>query len=273
MPTLLLISVNIFPQDLSKIEYGEVEELNGVRRIFITTKADKNKRDEIAAYIRNKLPEIIVTGSMDDAEVILIYDSSYSFGAGIVYKTTMQGKIRILMDWKGSKGYVVGRDLEKKFANEFADAYRKANRNKSKDEIVAENPYENVGEPVDDNWIKVNEDENSKMYYNPHDVIETGRTVKVWLVIVFRGNAKVNYIEKRRESGYSIKDYNRYVYTMNLQEYDCVERKVRQLSAVDYDRNRRVLGNSRNEDATNWEHVIPDSIGRDIFDRICINRK
>ena len=55
------------------IDYGSTTELKGVTKIFIYTGADLKLRDKLKEKITKKLPQITVTDSIDDAEVIVGY--------------------------------------------------------------------------------------------------------------------------------------------------------------------------------------------------------
>lgn len=264
---------------LPDFDYGDIKELKGVTRIFVSTQGDKKLRDKIAAYIERKLPELEVLLERDEAEVIIAFGQFSNYGTGYVVKHPDSGKPRLLMNWNGRKGILWNKDTATEFADEFIKAYRKANEGlAAKKQVRPEedqipHSLKDSAQPVGDNWIKVVDSNDSKMYYDPQSLMRANEMVKVWLIVVWQGRAKANYIEKRRSNGYSIKDYDQYSHSMNLQEYDCVERKVRQLAVVDYGGRKKVLSSLTNDDLSDWSYVIPESIGDDILKKVCVNMK
>lgn len=183
------------------------------------------------------------------------------------------------MDFKCKKVNVTGTGLFKngKFTGDYR--YKKLLRkdhgkwiiekNESIEEVKIENiPIEQEQE-VGDSWIKIADDNSSTMYYSPQSIVRTNEAVKVWIRITFRGEARINHVQSVRSSGYSIKNYNQYSYTLNLQEYDCVRKRVKPVFAIDYDINRKALNTLKKDSPSDWEDVIPESIGESIFNKVC----
>ena len=272
---LVTISVAAATQDLSNIEYGKPDELRGVTKIFVLTKASKESRDEIAARIERELVGVTVTDASDGAEVILIYDGGHYGGSGLVFKIAPNGRARVLMDWKGSKGRIIGRDLEKKFAEAFIKAYRKANDGMSPNKPAG--PKEIAPEVSlnheEGGWEKISESSSSTMYYRPHDLVSTGSMRKVWIKVVFSTVARASYIESRLKLGKPIKGYENYSYSLNLQEYDCAKREFGLLLIADYDKERDMIGRTDSEETMEWEPVIPDTPIEKVFKTLCSGSK
>jgi hypothetical protein len=157
-----LMAVTIAAQQ-PLIEYGSTAELKGVTRIYIYTDADLNLRNKLAGKVAKKLPQLKVTESARDAEIILSYsqDSARAltaliateagseqavisprydkveYGNGLVVtRGHEKGAVRILMSWQKTKTSgggplqraVSGGDVASKFADAFIKAYINANK-------------------------------------------------------------------------------------------------------------------------------------------------
>src|SRR5262245_4076437 len=134
--------------DKPTIEYGEIAELKGVKKIFIDTGTDMVLRDEIGAEIRKELRDLKIAGRPEDSEIHLryAYQVSTSHGGGRmpqVLKTPEGTVVKILgherlqviltMKWPQSGGPRIGIGVGKKprpdldFARAFVKAYKEAN--------------------------------------------------------------------------------------------------------------------------------------------------
>src|SRR6185436_3998583 len=181
MKRLLLIaglfiysSIIGWAQNLSNIEYGKTDELKGVTKVFVNTNGDKKSRDEVASRIEKELAGVTVTDTSDGAEVILVFLGGAYGGDGMVYKVSPKGRARVLMNWKGSKGRFLGRDLEKKFAEAFIESYRKANKLQketpsAQSTAIREKPT-SVDTTNDITWQLVAEMKEHFIYYSPQTV-------------------------------------------------------------------------------------------------------
>ena len=145
-----------------EFEYGGIEDFKDVSRIYIDTGTRLNLRNEIADRIRKKIPHLVVTNKPDEAELILDFtlDKRRGFSAdgimvqlgagsggpayfgvslasslmttdqeghGLVYRQLEENKIRILMEFSGSKKFLFQSSPVKKFAKQFIRAYSEVN--------------------------------------------------------------------------------------------------------------------------------------------------
>lgn len=135
-----------------QIEYGDPSELKGVRVIFVDTGANMKLRQEIIKEIqksKEKLPGLVISGSPDDAEVILAFEndtvreaagvstSENGRSSSLLYRTVREGqgvvykpgtRMRILMSFEDTqKRKLLERRPSTNFAREFVKAYKKAN--------------------------------------------------------------------------------------------------------------------------------------------------
>ena len=53
-----------------------------------------------------------------------------------------------------------------------------------------------------------------------------------------------------------------------MNEFDCLNRKMRTLSAIDYDEVGKVLSSFEFQDVP-WEEVVPESVGELELDAVC----
>src|SRR5215213_2683503 len=65
------------------------------------------------------------------------------------------------------------------------------------------------------------------------------------------------------------KKSNKQSSAMRLDEYDCINRRVRTLSETQYDKNYQVTRSSASNSSSNWDYVIPESIGERVWAVLC----
>lgn len=77
---LFLVVLFTYPAKAQmNIDYGQPEELRGVKKLFVYTGTDLSGRENIINVLKKDLPDVIVVSSIDEAEVALLYASdSYS---------------------------------------------------------------------------------------------------------------------------------------------------------------------------------------------------
>jgi hypothetical protein len=139
------------------IEYGSADELKGVEKKFVDTRADMAVRDKIIAEIRKKLRavkhELIIVSKPEESDIHLRFHYELEKIAhgegptppigritkipyGTVVKILGQDRVRLLMSYSFNRpNFVTGvtwdrRNHEVKFAHEFAKAYLAANSQK-----------------------------------------------------------------------------------------------------------------------------------------------
>jgi hypothetical protein len=137
----------ISAQAQAKVEYGDLEALIGVKKIYIDVRNDMDLHDEIGAEIRKSLPDLKFAGRPEEANIHLRYSQPSNLRKsgplppqamrvpeGMVVKIINEDNFRVLMNFKaqGQSGVKIvpfGKkarpDLE--FAREFVKAYQKAN--------------------------------------------------------------------------------------------------------------------------------------------------
>lgn len=265
-------------QNLSNIEYGKTDELKGVTKVFVNTRGDKKSHDEVAGRIEKELPGVTVTDTPDDAEVILFFLGGDYGGDGVVYKISARGRARVLIDWKGSKGRFLGRDLEKKFAEAFIEAYRKANKLQKKNTSSQSTAIREKPTPVDTangiTWELVAEMKEHFIYYSPQTVTKfTPGTIRVWSKIVFKPNSTAysSYVATRTANEQSKNGYRKFLYIKQLLECDCAQKKYRSLSLMDYSSDHDVLGSINDE--SDWAYMVPETPIYELIIAICSGRK
>jgi hypothetical protein len=155
MKALLILLFLIFPVYAQNIEYGDPSELKGVTRVFVDTGTNMKLRKEIIDEIeksRKKIPDLVVTSSIDDAEVILVFNNETSrelvgasgqssndgaFSSSAIYRTVREGqgvvykkgkRPRVLMSFEDTQKHrLLERHPSTNFAREFIKQYKKAN--------------------------------------------------------------------------------------------------------------------------------------------------
>jgi len=139
------------------IEYGSADELKGVEKIFVDTRADMAVRDKIIAEIRKSLRavkrELIIVSKPEEPDIHLRFHYEWEkivhgegpappigrmtkIPVGTVVKILGQDRVRLLMSYSFERSnFVTGvtwgrRKHEVAFAREFAKAYLAANSQK-----------------------------------------------------------------------------------------------------------------------------------------------
>src|SRR5258708_28549339 len=133
----LTCDATVFPQ---RMEYGKPSELRGVTKIFVGTEGDLEIHDRLVEEIKKQLPALEITDRREDAEVIVGFSQESgsgpyihsAVGSGSVMKRVWEGRVRLILQWRGSKRNIFQKEPVRNFAQEFAKAYRKANGIKEK---------------------------------------------------------------------------------------------------------------------------------------------
>ncbi len=155
LPVVIVIVLGVTAQERTSFEYGEPEELRGVKKIFVDTGADLKARNAIVKEITKKLPTLIISESQGDDDVVLVYNSTEETrlidarttpvpgtnstrtkpvldtvrkGTGYVAKKISSSTLRILVSFEGANDHLFSKSPEIGFAQTFIKAYKKANK-------------------------------------------------------------------------------------------------------------------------------------------------
>ena len=141
---LILLLTSHAPQT----EYGNLEELKGLTKVFVDTGLNMKDRGRIEDEIRKSGIGVELLDSQDGAEVVLkfgggkeqVTDDSFSsvlfpslgvfrtvnVGDGHVY-VLRDGKRRLVMSYEGVETHVWEKKPAKNFGKRFVKAYKQAN--------------------------------------------------------------------------------------------------------------------------------------------------
>jgi len=134
-------------------EYGSIGELRGVKVIYIDTGSNLDVRQNVIKEIAKKLPELQIASRPQDATVGLMLSGDSStfltgvqtvpvgnstlstpqyrsviYGSGIlIMKGSGPDRIRILAEFKESRGTIFERRVSTNIARDFVKAYQKVN--------------------------------------------------------------------------------------------------------------------------------------------------
>ena len=61
-------------------------------------------------------------------------------------------------------------------------------------------------------------------------------------------------------------------YSMSLEEYDCSGKRWHTLERTEYDKNSQVKGTTKFPTAKEWDYVVPESVGEQLYYVLCQNR-
>jgi len=128
-------------------------------------------------------------------------------------------------------------------------------------------------EPTGWTFIKMSADE--KLYFNQGSV-ETSSSglVTVWIKAELLASAREGFvsrmIKEMQSRGIPTAGYTGYSHKLNRFEIDCPRKKMRVLSAVDYDLEGRILSQvEMDEGRAAWYSIIPGSIGEYMRQAVC----
>ena len=134
-------------------EYGSIDELRGVKVIYIDTGTDLEVRQNMIKEIAKKLPGLQIASRPQDATIALMLSAdsntflsgvqtapvgnstlstpqyrSVIYGSGIlIMKGSGPDRIRILAEFKESRGTIFERRVSTNIARDFVKAYQKVN--------------------------------------------------------------------------------------------------------------------------------------------------
>ena len=149
---ILALSVSAMAQ-APLYEYGSIDELRGVKVIYIDTGTDLEVRQNMIKEIAKKLPGLQIASRPQDATIALMLSADSStflsgvqavpvgnstlstpqyrsviYGSGIlIMKGSGPDRIRILAEFKESRGTIFERRVSTNIARDFVKAYRKVN--------------------------------------------------------------------------------------------------------------------------------------------------
>ena len=75
-------------------------------------------------------------------------------------------------------------------------------------------------------------------------------------------------IELKTSHNLSIDGYDKFLYSMDLYQFDCKSKKYKVVEVVDYDSNGKVLAREKTTESK-WIDVIPESISDKLFKVVC----
>lgn len=116
-------------------------------------------------------------------------------------------------------------------------------------------------------WIKVSRDIDGNEYYISSTYVSKGgiynydkNIIKLWTK-----NTWKKLVETRNGK---TKTYNNVV-SIELMEFDCSEKKYRQISCTIYDSKGNFISSDNFEHFFEWDYAIPDSTGLTVLNMVC----
>jgi hypothetical protein len=114
----IMIATPIVAQQESTFEYGSIEELRGVKKIFIDAREDLDLRDIIKTILEKNL-DVAVVERPEDADHVIFFtwwDAGPTWRArAVVAKRIQPDRFRILSNYRGKEAEL----------NDMADEYAK----------------------------------------------------------------------------------------------------------------------------------------------------
>lgn len=140
----VLLLILLLTTHAPQTEYGDLEELKGLTKVFVETGGDMKNRERIQHEIRKSGIGVELLNSRDGAEVVLTFragkdelDSGSIFGGGIIPRRVnvgdghvyvlRGGKPRLVMSYEGEEKHLWEKKPAKNFGKRFVAAYKNAN--------------------------------------------------------------------------------------------------------------------------------------------------
>ena len=145
---LTLLFALLLTSNVPQTEYGKLEELKGLTKVFVDTGGNMKDRERIQREIRESRIGVELLDSQEGAEVVLKFgggkeaatDDSFSavlfpslgvfrtvnVGEGHVY-VYRDGKAKLVMSYEGVETHLWEKKPAKNFGKRFVEAYKKAN--------------------------------------------------------------------------------------------------------------------------------------------------
>jgi hypothetical protein len=120
-------------------------------------------------------------------------------------------------------------------------------------------------------WRRAGSTDKDVVYFQLKSVrITDTKTVKAWIRYQYK-RKQYEQLKEYEEANGSVEGFDdyKYDYILQLQEFNCRERRSRTHSSMRYDVGSKYLGGVQDA-APTWFDVIPDSIGESILDKVCL---
>lgn len=120
------------------------------------------------------------------------------------------------------------------------------------------------GQQQDESWRVLRVGDDYTYYINPKTTVRTPQdTFKVWIKYVV---AETNKKELNK------KVWWKYDYMLELQEYDCAQRRTLLVEIVGYDAQGNLIDHMRYNDkkgTDEWKNMVPGSVGESVLESVC----
>jgi hypothetical protein len=152
LTALLVLSAAPLAAQNVAFEYGSIAELKGITKVYVYTGPELKTRNEIVEGLLKDLPRLTIMDDPTQAEVIIQFgaisdpkklgtagmlgrESTESGkdadgrGYGWIYRQVDSGKIRLILQYKGTKLKVeIWKGQVEKFTDQVVSAFKKANQ-------------------------------------------------------------------------------------------------------------------------------------------------
>ncbi len=111
------------------------------------------------------------------------------------------------------------------------------------------------------------------IYYNKTNITKSSGIISVWTYNIVTDDFRKHKIEEIKKNNLekSIK-YQHYDHNVVLWGIDCKERRVGQEKIIYYNDKRKVIDVIKSNNSE-WERIVPGSIGENLYEKFCITRK
>jgi hypothetical protein len=125
-----------------------------------------------------------------------------------------------------------------------------------------------------EDWVKYSVDKEGNAYsYNKITIKHrTENVVEVWEKVVFSNAGKEKYVQNLKNMGWWMEGWDKFSYSVFLNEIDCKKEMSRILSGTDYDANGSPLKNISSDELKEWIDIVSDSMMDTLRKEVCPNK-
>ncbi len=120
-------------------------------------------------------------------------------------------------------------------------------------------------------WMCINPSGSACTIYYDRENVEyqdSGNLARVRLKVMVDEEVVKQTLTERTENGYLVEGWDKWIYTVYLDEFACKQKIYRTLNDVNYDSNGKVLEQSEYQDKR-WSIIPPDTVESRLYSIVC----
>jgi hypothetical protein len=115
-------------------------------------------------------------------------------------------------------------------------------------------------------WIYYDTADFGDSYYDKSSIKKVNESIiSVWTKNILSEEAKTKYYSILKKIHKAPKNHSMLCYYKKLTEIDCVNKKIKDISAIFYDEKGKVVYSSPKSESGEWNDILPDTIGEKLI--------